>query len=131
MVAVKTYHVLARREGDAWTATVTNADGAHTWGQGLRHLHQSVREAIALAEDIDDEDSFDLDWEYVTGDPTLDAEARNLRERRREIVSATAELTSATDILVQQLRAQGYSVRDAAVIAGISAARAGQLAQAK
>lgn len=103
----------------------------HDAGIVKQRVRQQVREAIALAEDIDDEDSFDLDWEYVTGDPTLDAEARNLRERRREIVSATAELTSATDILVQQLRAQGYSVRDAAVIAGISAARAGQLAQAK
>ena len=89
---MKTYHVLARREGDTWTATVTNADGVHTWGQGLRHLHQSVREAIALAEDID-EDSFDLDWEYATG--------------------------------------FRYSIRDAAVIACISPARAGQLAQAK
>ena len=102
----------------------------HDAGIVKQRVRQQVREAIALAEDID-EDSFDLDWEYVTGDPTLDGEARNLRERRREIVSATAELTSATDILVQQLRAQGYSVRDAAVIAGISAARAGQLAQAK
>ncbi|MDP3971317.1 MAG: hypothetical protein Q8P61_00195 [Candidatus Nanopelagicales bacterium] len=127
---MKTYHVIAQREGDMWIASVTNADGAHTWGHGLRHLHQSVREAIALAEDIEDEDAIELEWEYVTGDQTLDKNAARLRQQRNEIVHATAELVDATNSIVQELRHHGYSMRDAATIAGISPARVGQISHA-
>lgn len=124
---MNTYNVIAQREGDAWTATVTGADGAHTWGKGLRHLEQSVREAIALAEDLDDQDGFDLQWTFVTGDPDVDRESERLRNRRDRAEQEAEELVAATSALVGHLRSRGFSVRDAAAIAGISTARAGQL----
>lgn len=130
MVAVNTFHVLARREAGAWTATVTDANGAHTWGKGLRHLEQSVREAIALAEDIDDVDSFDLRWTYLTGDPGIDGESERLRAQREQVTRDAHELTNDTAAFIALLRSQGFSVRDAAAIAGVSPARAGQLASA-
>jgi len=127
MAEVNTYNVIAQREGGAWTATVTDADGAHTWGRGLRHLEQSVREAIALAEDLDDHDGFDLHWTFVTGDPDMDQESAQLRNRRDRAEREAEELVAATSALVGHLRSRGFSVRDAAAIAGISPARAGQL----
>ncbi|MDZ7576624.1 MAG: hypothetical protein U0904_00375 [Candidatus Nanopelagicales bacterium] len=127
---MKTYHVIAQREGDSWTASVTNAEGAHTWGRGLRHLRQSVREAVALAEDIVDEDTIELEWEYVTGDRELDKDAQRLREEREQIATATSGLVEATNALARRLRERGYSVRDAATIAGISPARVDQIVRA-
>ncbi len=50
------------------------------------------REAVILADDLADDAQFDLDWVYLTGDPTVDREAQRLRSRRREVSSAAEEL---------------------------------------
>lgn len=104
MAALKTYRVVAEREGNAWTATVVNADGAHTWGKGLRHLEHAVREAIALAEDIEDETSFALEWEYHTGATALDAQSASVRDQRDNVALAAADLRAGTRTLVTALR---------------------------
>ncbi|MDP4013142.1 MAG: hypothetical protein Q8P38_00745 [Candidatus Nanopelagicales bacterium] len=127
---MRTYHVVAVREGDAWSATVADADGAITWGKGLRHLEKYVREAIALAEDIEDEDSFELDWTFVTGDPDIDGESARLRARRRDAKQYADAVAAETASFVGVLRARNFSIRDAARIAGVSTARAGQIASA-
>ncbi len=122
------YLVTAEREGDAWTAIVENLDGVITWGKGLRHLEQSVREAIALMIEVEDEHSFDLLWSYRTGDSRIDKDAQYLRSQRADFARIGSELSSSTQELVQSLRTKGYSVRDTAAISGISPARVAQIA---
>ncbi len=124
---MKVYHVKAEREGENWTAIVENADGVITWGRGLRHLELSVREAIALADNIDEEGSIPLTWEYCTGIPALDATSHEVRAQREELHLAGDALSTATRDLVKTLRIAGFSMRDTAAIAGISSARVGQL----
>lgn len=131
MAAVKTYHVVAEREGHEWTASVTNAGEVHTWGRGLRHLEESVREAIALAEDLDDESAIGLEWTFITGDAAVDGESQRLRTRRQANHAEADDLAAETAALVSALRERGFSMRDAAKIAGISTARVGQLAASK
>ncbi len=128
---MKTYIVQVCREGSAWTAKVEDIQGAQTWARGLRHLEDSVREAVILADDLDDDAQFDLEWIYLTGDPDVDREAQRLRNRRRDVSSAAKELAKETGQLVQLLRERGFSIRDAAAIAGVSPARVGQLTTAK
>lgn len=127
---MKTYRVQVSREGSAWIATVENVEGAHTWGRGLRHLDDSVRETIILADDLPDDAQFELDWVFTTGNPEIDHSAATLRERRHQVTRAASELASETDQLVHALREQGLSVRDTATIAGISPARVGQFVAA-
>ncbi len=128
---MKTYIVQVCREGSAWTAKVEGVQGAQTWARGLRHLEDSVREAVILADDLDDDAQFGLDWVYLTGDSTVDREAQRIRDRRRDVSSAAEELADETGQLVHLLRERGFSIRDAAAIAGVSPARVGQLATAK
>lgn len=122
-----TYTVRAGREGAAWTATVPELAGVQTWGRGLRHLEESVREAIALAQDLPDDAKFDMCWVFETGDSDINRQASELRDRRQEVTQASQELATETAALVRRLHELGFSVRDAATIAGISRARAGQL----
>ncbi len=128
---MKTYIVQVCREGSAWTAKVEGVQGAQTWARGLRHLEDSVREAVILADDLDDDAQFGLDWVYLTGDSTVDREAQRIRDRRRDVSSAAEELADETGQLVHLLRERGFSIRDVAAIAGVSPARVGQLATAK
>jgi DNA-directed RNA polymerase specialized sigma24 family protein len=86
-----------------------------------------VREAIALAQDLPDEAQFDMCWVFATGDPDINRQASELRDRRQEVTRASRELATETAALVKRLRELGFSVRDAATITGISRARAGQL----
>ena len=86
-----------------------------------------MREAIALAQDLPDAAHFDMCWVFETGDPDINRQASELRDRRQEIARASQELATETAALVRRLRELGFSVRDAATIAGISRARAGQL----
>jgi len=86
-----------------------------------------VREAIALAQDLPDAAHFDMCWVFETGDPDINRQASELRDRRQEVAHASHQLAANTAELVKRLRELGFSVRDAATIAGISRARAGQL----
>jgi predicted RNase H-like HicB family nuclease len=51
-VSERTYPVVVTREGDAWLADVPDLPGAHTWAKNLPGLDRSVREVIALVEDL-------------------------------------------------------------------------------
>ena len=124
---MSTYVVQVDREGDGWTAEVEGLEGAQTWGKGIRHLMESVREAIILAADLPDDAGFDLRWEITTGDPQIDELASGVRARRIALRESNQQLVADTERLVAALVAAGYSIRDAASISGVSRARVGQL----
>jgi len=123
------YQVIVTREGSAWLADIPELEGAHTYAQTLPALDRAVREAVVLADDRPDEDmpALRLAYDYRTGDPAVDvtaAEVRILREKANQLAEAATVRTSAAARLLVH---QGFSVRDAAAILGISPQRVSQL----
>jgi hypothetical protein len=72
------------------------------------------------------EASLDLDLEYRTGDPDLDARSSELRTRRKEIERNAGEVASQTRELAGQLAGQ-LPVSDTAILLGVSKGRITQL----
>jgi hypothetical protein len=127
---VTTYHVIATREGDSWLADVSDVDGVHTWAKNLPGLDRNVREAIALADDLEDgaEAGLDLDYEYHTGSDELDYATASLRAARRHLARETNDLEHATVETARVLAGEcGLSVRDVAGLLDISPQRVSQL----
>ncbi|MEO7195649.1 MAG: hypothetical protein ABIZ05_12675 [Pseudonocardiaceae bacterium] len=123
------YRVIVTHENGAWLAEVPELEGAHTYTRTLPALDRAVREVVVMADDRPDEDMpmLRLAYDYRTGDPVVDAvaaEVRTLREQADELAATATERTSATARLLIQ---HGFSVRDAAVILGISPQRVSQL----
>jgi predicted RNase H-like HicB family nuclease/DNA-binding CsgD family transcriptional regulator len=123
------YRVVVTREDGQWLADVPELQGAHTYARSLPSLDQAVREAVVLAADLPDEAMPDLvlDYDYHTGDPDLDATAREVRRLRRQADELAATAASRTGQAAAQLVARGLSVRDVAALLGISPQRVSQL----
>ncbi|MGH3772747.1 MAG: type II toxin-antitoxin system HicB family antitoxin [Pseudonocardiaceae bacterium] len=129
MSAEHVYRVMVTREDGAWLADVPELEGAHTYARTLPALDRAVREVVVMADDRPDEDmpALRLAYDYRTGDLVVDAaaaEVRALREQADELAATATARTSATARLLIQ---RGFSVRDAAVILGISPQRISQL----
>jgi hypothetical protein len=125
------YQVVVTRERGAWLAEVPGAPGVQTWARSLSRLDVHIREAIAVNEDLPDgaEATLRIDYEYRTGDPELDASAAEARALRERVERERHALARRTEQLAQALvRRQNVSVRDAAVITGVSMQRISQLA---
>ncbi len=122
------YHVVVTRDGDGWMADVPAIPGTHTWAKTLRALDRNIREVVGMVEDLprSAEASLDLDLEYRTGDPDLDARSSELRARRREIERNAAEVADETRELAGQLAGQ-LPVSDTAILLGVSKGRVTQL----
>jgi len=128
---VKTYHVVVTREGDDWLATVPELAGAHTDARSLRTLDGYVREVIAVVEDLPDgvESQLTLDYEFHTGDETVDALVAEARHARHQ---AEAEQRRAAELTIRALtqlaeRNPSLSRRDTAALLDISHQRVQQL----
>lgn len=123
------YRVVVTRENGSWLADVPDLDGAHTFARTLTGLVRSVREVIVLAADLPDEamPGLPLRFEFQTGDPDVDTAAADVRALRAEADELTARATRRTGDAARTLVAHGLSVRDAAVVLGISPQRVSQL----
>jgi DNA-binding CsgD family transcriptional regulator len=133
-MSADTYRVVVTREDGRWLADVPSLEGAHTHARSLPTLDQAVREVVVLAADLPDEamPSLVLDYEYHTGDASLDATAREVRQLRREADDLAAAAATRTGRAATELVARGLSVRDVAALLGISPQRVSQLtAQAR
>lgn len=128
-VSERVYRVVVTRESSAWLADVPDVPGTHTWAKSLKALHQSVREVIAMQEDLPDgaEAGLELDLEYVLGEPELAAQAASLRELRRRLERDEEKLAAGTAATVERLTRDGYSVRDVAALLSISPQRVSQI----
>jgi DNA-binding NarL/FixJ family response regulator len=131
MAAMKgeTYRVVVTREDGRWLADVPSLEGAHTYARSLPTLDQAVREVVVLAADLPDEamPSLVLDYEYHTGDASLDASAQEVRQLRRQADEIAAAAASRTGQAAAELVSRGLSVRDVAALLGISPQRVSQL----
>ena len=125
----KSYRVVVTREDGHWLADVPELPGAHTFARTLPSLDKAVREVVVLAADLPDEDmdSLDLAWEYRTGDASLDQEAARVRALRAEAEQLTARASASTVAMARELVLRGMSVRDTAVLLGVSPQRVSQM----
>jgi len=125
----KSYRVVVTREDGHWLADVPELPGAHTFARTLPALDKAVREVVVLAADLPDEAmaSLALEWEYRTGDPSLDQQAARVRAMRAEADRLTAQATAGTAAMAHALVERGMSVRDAAVLLGVSPQRVSQM----
>jgi hypothetical protein len=123
------YHVTVTREGQDWLADVPGLPGAHTFARNLEALDRYVREVIVLAADLPDDDTpgLELDWQFRTGDTALDASLTDLRRDRAHLARQRRHVETATAETAARLAGAGFSVRDVAVLTGVSRARAQQL----
>lgn len=124
-----TYRVVVTRENSAWLAAIQGLEGGHTYARTLSGLDRSVREVIVLAADLPDDamPGLRLDYDFRTGDPDVDTSAVDVRALRRQAEQATAAATQRTAEAARRLVSHGLSVRDTAVVLGISPQRVSQL----
>lgn len=123
------YRVVVTREDQDWLADVPDLQGAHTFARNLETLDTYVREVIVLAADLPDDamDGLQIEWQFRTGDAGLDEQLHALRTDRGRLAEQRRHLEESTAELAGQLGRAGFSVRDVAVLTGVSRARAQQL----
>jgi predicted RNase H-like HicB family nuclease len=126
---MSTYKVEAQYEDDKWSADVPSVPGAHTWARSLEGLDAAVREVIALVLNLPDgaEPGLELTWQYATGNKAWDQETAALRTARHEVDQKAAELATRTAAVTTEL-VQSFSMRDTAVLLGVSFQRVSQVA---
>ena len=126
----QTYRVVVTREDDAWLADVPDLPSTHTWAKNLPGLDRSVREAIALVENLPDgaEPGLSLVYSYDIGDSELNAVTAHLRAERERIQHEERQLAAQTAAVAAQLTERSMSVRDAATLLAVSPQRISQLA---
>lgn len=129
MVEVTTYRIVVTREGDNWLADVPELQGAHTFARTLPALDRYIREVITLAADLPDEamPSLVLDWDFRTGDPMIDNDSARVRALRSRAQELAEQVNTSTVDAAQRLVARGVSVRDAAILLGVSPQRISQV----
>ncbi len=127
MAPVK-YHAQVFYDGNTWSASVTDADGAHTYSRTLRGLEHEIREAIAAAEDLDDgaEAGIELEYEWQNTDEEIRAVVA-LSEERHELDDRRRVLLVEGVLRARKLVDRGMPVRDVAQLLGVSPGRVSQI----
>jgi hypothetical protein len=122
------YKVRAVRSGRWWAIDVPELPGVFSQARRLDQVEPMAREAIALMLDVPG-DSFDL-----TVDPDRASLGGRLRTVVEEALAARDEATTAQDHAsaamrhaVREIRASGYTSRDAGALLGVSNQRISQL----
>ena len=129
MVAIvrPTYGVKAARSGRWWAIEVPELRGVHSQARRLDQVEPMAREAIALMLEVP-EDSFDVvvqpDLSSLGG--LRDAVEAALRERERAAAAQDAASTAMRHA-VSEIRASGYTSRDAGMLLGVSNQRISQI----
>jgi predicted RNase H-like HicB family nuclease len=127
VVVLTTYQVTYERDADEyWVADAPELVGAHTQGRTIPTARARIRQVIALIEELDDEDAFDLEEEFVLPDSTAKAIASAL-EMRHTAELARIDAMAQTETGAKLLIESKVSMRDAADILGISSGRVQQL----
>ncbi|MFF5172165.1 helix-turn-helix domain-containing protein [Micromonospora sp. NPDC000089] len=116
-----TYTVTCTRSGDWWAIRVDELAGVFSQARRLDQVEAMAREAIALMLDIAP-DSFD-----VVVHPEVPGEVARARQARTELRQAERSAEEATRLAARALLSEGYTVRDAGELLGISPQRVSQI----
>ena len=116
-----------RDETGYWIADVPEVPGAHSFAKRIDQITANIREAIALALDIDDPDTVEVNTRIALPS-TLEkllGEARHLRDIADAATQAARDASrEAARALVEQGE---FSLRDTGALLGVSHQRVGQL----
>ena len=126
MTADQSYRVEAVRSGNWWAITVPELDGVFSQARRLEQVEARAREAIALMLDVEEDDVAELDVVVVPPESVAAA----LREMQDSEATATATNERAARLrrqVAQQLRDDGFPVRDIGRLVGISHQRVSQI----
>lgn len=126
MTANRSYRVEAVRSGNWWAISVPELDGVFSQARRLDQVETRAREAIALMLDVEEGDVGELD--VCVESP--DSVAALLREMQDSEATATAANERAATLrrqVAQQLRDDGFPVRDIGRLTGISHQRVSQI----
>jgi predicted RNase H-like HicB family nuclease len=119
------YTVECVRSGDWWAITVPELRGVFSQARRLDQVEPMAREAIALMLDVD-VDSF-----HVEVKPKVPDEVVRARQARSALREAEQSAEEATRHAATELLRQGYTVRDAGKLLGISPQRVSQITASK
>ena len=116
------YTATCRRSGNWWAISVPELKGVHTQARRLDQVADMTREAIALMLDIDPASI------EVTVRPELPGVVARAVESRKAAREADEAAEQATATAVRSLINDGYTVRDAGALLGLSPQRISQIA---
>jgi predicted RNase H-like HicB family nuclease len=120
------YTVRARRSASWWAIDVPELPGVYTQARRLDRVTDIAREAIALYLDAD---PATVEVRLAANLPAdLEREVKGAASLRVEAERLQAESSAATRRVIADLLGRGLTVRDAAIILGISHQRVAQLA---
>lgn len=123
MTNAPVYTATCRRIGDWWAISVPEVKGVHSQAKRLDQVDAMARDAIAVMLDIDPA-SF-----HVRVEPDVPVEVAEAVQARTALREAEARAEEATRRAAVALLRQGYSVRDAGRVLGVSHQRVSQIAR--
>lgn len=116
-----TYTAQCVRSGDWWAITVPELKGVFSQARRLDQVESTAREAIALMLDVAP-GSFE-----IIVKPEVPGEVTQARQARTALRQAERSAEEATRSAAEALLRQGYTVRDAGELLGISPQRVSQI----
>jgi predicted RNase H-like HicB family nuclease len=119
---VMSYTAVCRRAGSWWAVSVPEFKGVHTQARRLDQVAAMTRDAIALMLDVDPGSV------EVTVRPELPGVVALALESRSAARKADEAAEQATATAVRSLIDDGYTVRDAGTLLGLSPQRISQIA---
>lgn len=117
--------IFQRDDNGSWFVRVPQVQGAHSHGRTLERATANIREATALALDVD-EDSFEVDRQLDLPDE-MNELLEYVHLSRGEAEEARMRALAATSMAADRLAQMGLSLRDAAELLGVSFQRVQQL----
>ncbi|KYH44866.1 hypothetical protein [Branchiibius sp. NY16-3462-2] len=123
------FTVNVTRHGTAWHGNIPQLDDASTHASTLPGLVDKLRDAAITAADLPADALVELDLEFDDGFPELVA-AASVGKARRDHARNAEQIAARTNDAVHQLVQHGYSVRDVALVVGITAGRVSQITAA-
>ena len=121
------YRAIARRDGRWWFVEVPGEQGLYTQVRRLDHAEAMIREVVSLVRQVP-EDSFDVVVEHDLDSLGGVREAIEAALRQRDRASAAQDAAStAMRRAVSEVRASGYTSRDAGLLLRVSNQRISQI----
>ncbi len=119
---LSTYTAVCRRSGNWWAVSIRELKGVHTQARRLDQVPDMARDAIALMLEADPGEV------QVTVEPEMPAPVEDALAARRAAREAERAAEEATAIAARQLLDEGYTIRDAGRLLGLSPQRISQIA---
>jgi len=119
---MSTYTAVCRRSGRWWAVSISELKGVHTQARRLDQVPDMARDAIALMLDVNPVEV------EVTVEPEMPARVEDALAARRAAREAEEVAERATAEAAKQLLDEGYTIRDAGRLLGLSPQRISQIA---